>query len=161
MPKPSAASLPTDVSETCVCFHLRRSARAVTQFYDHILAPVGLKATQHTLLTVIRRTGGVSFTRLAELLGMDRTTLTRNLAPLVRDGLAKIESGSDRRVRMVRLTRQGERKLEQAEPLWATAHKRITGGLGEKTWTSLRHDLSRTIAVGLEATAETSTMRRI
>lgn len=143
-----------DASAGCVCFHLRRSARTISQFYDRMLAPAGLKATQFTLLTVVRRTGGLPFSGLAEVLGMDRTTLTRNLRPLERDGLVKIETGSDRRVRVVRLTRAGEKKQAEAEPFWARAHARMTGGIGAATWKTLRKDLSRTIAVGLEATAE-------
>lgn len=155
MPKsPSPSAALSDISTTCVCFHLRRSARAITQLYDHILAPSGLRATQYTLLTVVRKTGGLPFSSLAEVLGMDRTTLSRNLGPLERDGLVRIETGVDRRVRLVKLTRLGERKHEAAEPLWARAHSRVTGGIGEKTWKILRQDLSRTIAVGLEAIAE-------
>jgi DNA-binding MarR family transcriptional regulator len=143
-----------DASTTCVCFHLRRSARTITQFYDRVLAPAGLKATQFTLLNLVRRAGGLPFSSLAAVLGMDRTTLTRNLRPLERDGLVKIEPGADRRVKVVRLTRAGEKKHADAEPLWAGAHARISQGIGEATWKSLRKDLSRTIAVGLEATAE-------
>lgn len=143
-----------DVSAGCVCFHLRRSARTISQFYDRILAPSGLRTTQFSLLTAVRRTGGLPFTRLAEILGMDRTTLTRNLRPLEREGLLKVAVGSDRRVRLVKLTPAGGRKLKLAEPLWARAHTRITEGIGEKSWQELRRDLSRTIAVGLEATAE-------
>jgi DNA-binding MarR family transcriptional regulator len=150
-PKPPSLA---EASSGCVCFHLRRSARTITQFYDRMLAPTGLKATQFTLLTVVRRSGGLPFSALADVLGMDRTTLTRNLRPLERDGLVKIEVGSDRRVRLVRLTRVGERKQTEAEPLWAQAHARITSGIGQETWKQLRQDLSRTIAVGLTATAE-------
>jgi DNA-binding MarR family transcriptional regulator len=144
----------SDASAGCVCFHLRRSARTITQFYDHTLAPSGLRATQFTLMTVVRRTGGLPFSSLADVLGMDRTTLTRNLRPLEREGLVKIVSGSDRRVRLVRLTRLGERKQAEAQSLWAKAHARVTEGIGEKTWKTLQKDLSRTIAVSLEATAE-------
>jgi DNA-binding MarR family transcriptional regulator len=144
----------SDASAGCVCFHLRRSARTVTQFYDRTLAPSGLRATQFTLMTVVRRTGGLPFSSLADVLGMDRTTLTRNLRPLEREGLVKIISGSDRRVRLVNLTRLGERKQAEAEPLWARAHARVTEGIGEKTWRALQKELSRTIAVSLEATAE-------
>ena len=152
-----ADSFPPSLAEAsagCVCFHLRRSARTITQFYDRVLASSGLRATQFTLLTIIRRTGGLPFSSLAEVLGMDRTTLTRNVRPLERDGLIKIERGTDRRVRVVRLTPAGERKQAEAEPLWALAHGRITSGIGPGTWKALRQDLSRTISVGLEATAE-------
>jgi DNA-binding MarR family transcriptional regulator len=105
-------------------------------------------------MTVVRRTGGLPFSSLADVLGMDRTTLTRNLRPLEREGLVKIISGSDRRVRLVSLTRLGERKQAEAEPLWARAHARVTEGIGEKTWRALQKELGRTIAVSLEATAE-------
>jgi DNA-binding MarR family transcriptional regulator len=152
-PPANPASL-SDASAGCVCSHLRRSARAVTQFYDRTLAPTGLRATQFTLMTVVRRTGGFPFSSLADVLGMDRTTLTRNLRPLEREGLVKIVPGSDRRVRLVRLTSLGERKHAEAEPLWAKAQGRVTEGIGEKTWRTLQKDLSRTIAVSLEATAE-------
>jgi DNA-binding MarR family transcriptional regulator len=155
MTRPAANPISlSDASAGCVCFHLRRSARTVTQFYDHTLAPSGLRATQFTLMTVIRRTGGLPFSSLAEVLGMDRTTLTRNLRPLEREGLVKVAPGSDRRVRLVRLTRLGERKQAEAQPLWAKAHARVTEGIGEKTWRALQKELSRTIAVSLEATAE-------
>jgi DNA-binding MarR family transcriptional regulator len=152
-----ASPNPTSLAEAsagCVCFHLRRSARIISQFYDQVLAPSGLKATQFTLLTLVRRTGGLPLSRLADALGMDRTTLTRNLRPLERDGLVRIEPGADRRVRVVKLTREGERKQAGAEPLWARAHARMTGGIGQATWKTLRKDLSRTIAVGLKAAAE-------
>ena len=150
-PAPSALS---DASAECVCFHLRRSARAITQFYDRILAPTGIRATQFSLLSVVDRAGGLPFSTLAEALGMDRTTLTRNLRPLERDSLVRTERGTDRRMRLVKLTSAGERRLREADPLWAKAHARITEGIGLKTWSNLRQDLSRTIAVGLEATAE-------
>jgi len=150
-PTPSAL---VNASAGCVCFHLRRSARVVTQLYDRMLAPAGLHATQFTLLTMIPRAGGLSFSRLADVLGMDRTTLTRNLRPLQRDGLVRIEPGADRRVRLVRLTGQGERKQIEAEPIWARAHAVMTDGIGQKTWKELQKDLSRTIAVGLQATAK-------
>lgn len=140
-----------NASASCVCFHLRKTARTITQLYDRILAPTGLRGTQFTLLRLIGRTGGLSFSLLAEILGMDRTTLTRNLRPLEREKLVRTVPGADRRVRIVSLTTRGERKVAEAEPLWATAHGRVTDALGSETWARLQRDLSRTIAVGLEA----------
>ena len=151
---PSASTTLADISAGCVCFHLRKSARTITQFYDHTLAPSGLRATQFTLLRVISRTGGLPFSALADVLGMERTTLTRNLRPLERDKLVRTVPGADRRVRLVSLTPKGERKLAEAEPLWAQAHARVTGGLGAETWATLQRGLSRTIAVGLAAAGE-------
>ena len=151
---PAAPATLADISAGCVCFHLRKSARTITQFYDHTLAPSGLRATQFTLLRVISRTGGLPFSALADVLGMERTTLTRNLRPLERDKLVRTVPGADRRVRLVSLTPKGERKLANAEPLWARAHARITGGLGAETWATLQRGLSHTIAVGLAAAGE-------
>ena len=154
---PSAAGLPAgldDISTECVCFHLRKTARTITQVYDRALAPTGLRATQFTLLHVISRTGGLPFAALADVLGLERTTLTRNLRPLERDKLVRTFPGADRRVRLVSLTPKGERKLVEAEPLWAQAHARITGDLGADAWATLQRGLSRTIAVGLAAAGE-------
>ena len=143
-----------DISTECVCFHLRKTARTITQVYDHALAPTGLRATQFTLLRVISRTGGLPFAALADVLGLERTTLTRNLRPLERDKLVRTFPGADRRVRLVSLTPKGERKLAEAEPVWAATHADITGRLGDGTWTQLQRNLSRTIAVGLAAAGD-------
>ena len=143
-----------DISTECVCFHLRKTARTITQVYDHALAPTGLRATQFTLLRVISRTGGLPFAALADVLGLERTTLTRNLRPLERDKLVRTFPGADRRVRLVSLTPKGERKLAEAEPVWAATHADITGRMGEGTWTQLQRNLSRTIAVGLAAAGD-------
>ena len=154
MPDALRTSIPSalaNVSAECVCFHLRKTARTITQLYDHTLAPSGLRGTQFTLLRLIGRTGGLSFSALAEVLGMDRTTLTRNFRPLERDKLIRTVPGADRRVRLVSLTPRGARKLAEAEPLWAAAHARVTEGLGPETWSRLQRDLSHTIAVGRTA----------
>jgi DNA-binding MarR family transcriptional regulator len=154
---PSAAAGPAalaDISAECVCFHLRKTARTITQVYDHALAPTGLRITQFTLLRVIARTGGLPFASLADVLGMDRTTLTRNLRPLERDKLVRTFPGADRRVRLVSLTPKGERKLAEGEPVWAATHADVTGRLGDGTWTQLQRNLSRTIAVGLAAAGD-------
>jgi len=154
---PSAGAGPAgldDISTECVCFHLRKTARTITQVYDRALATTGLRATQFTLLRVISRTGGLPFAALADVLGLERTTLTRNLRPLERDKLVRTFPGADRRVRLVSLTPKGERKLAEAEPVWAATHADITGRLGDGTWTQLQRNLSRTIAVGLAAAGD-------
>ncbi|HTC23057.1 MAG TPA: MarR family winged helix-turn-helix transcriptional regulator [Gemmatimonadales bacterium] len=153
MPSTLEPAALADISAECVCFHLRKTARTITQAYDHALAPTGLRATQFTLLRVVSRTGGLPFAALADVLGMERTTLTRNLKVLERDKLVRTVPGADRRVRLVSLTPKGQRKLADAEPIWAAAHADITGRLGEDTWAELRRNLSRTITVGLAAGA--------
>ena len=135
-------------STTCVCFHLRRAARAVTQTYERALAPSGLLPGQFSVLTVLHRFGPQPLSVLADLMGMDRTTLTRNLRPLERDGLVRIKAGDkeDQRIRRVGLTASGERKWQEAEPLWAQVHRAMVEGLGPEGWPALRDQLSSAIA---------------
>jgi len=112
---------------------LRRAARRVTQVYDHALASSGLKTTQFSLLAVLSRedaTEGVAIIRLAEKLGMDRTTLTRNLAVVERNGLVTVRTGDDPRSRLVVLTKAGRSALESAAPLWAKAQAEMAGKIG-------------------------------
>ena len=101
---------------------MRRSTRQVTQFYDDALRRSGLRITQFTLLASVAELGTTSQLPLAERMGMDRTTLTRNLALLERDGLLETKQGrGDRRERIVSLTKAGRRALAKAMPLWETA----------------------------------------
>ena len=118
----------------CTCANLRKAARVVTQAYDSALQPVGLKATQLTVLATLANRGDMPVTRLAEALVMDRTTLTRNLKPLERQGLVRIEQEADQRVRKVNLTAMGARVQTQI-------HKK----LGQDKWSSFLNDLSATI----------------
>ncbi len=84
---------------SCACFNLRKVTRAVTQLYDELLRPAGLRVTQFSLLVAVRMAGPVGVTRLVELTVMDRTTLTRNLELLQKQGLIEVASGEDRRTR--------------------------------------------------------------
>ena len=150
MPKPASDPL-DEIAAACACFNVRRAARAVTQLYDRVLAPSGLRATQVTLLVALARRGALPFTRLADILGMDRTTLTRNLTPLKRDGLLTLGPGPDRRVKLASITAKGRKQLEQAIPLWQRAQRQITGGLGAGRWDAIRRDLHRVTALSGDA----------
>jgi DNA-binding MarR family transcriptional regulator len=140
-------SVLVEISGHCACFNVRRAARAITQHYDRVLAPSGLRATQFTLLVALGRAGAIPFTRLADVLGMDRTTLTRNLSPLERDGLLTIRPGPDRRVKLVTITEKGREVLTRAIPLWQDAQRRITAGLGAGRWDGIRRELQAIAAL--------------
>ncbi len=135
-----------DVTEptNCTCFGLRKAARAVTQMYDQALKPSGLRATQLTLLIVAERAGPRGVGELAELLVMDRTTLTRNLKPLLDRGLLKSVEGADRRRRPVAITAKGRAAVAQALPYWREAQLRMAGSLGRARWRRLLGDLRDT-----------------
>jgi DNA-binding MarR family transcriptional regulator len=136
-----------EAGRRCACFNLRKATRAVTSLYDEVLRPTGLRATQFTLLMITKGFGSVSVTRLAEEAVMDRTTLTRNLGPLEKQGLIRVEEGQDRRVRKVTLTPRGHDTLVEAVPLWQVAQTQITKGLGEERLRQLLSNLDATVAV--------------
>lgn len=132
-----------EVAKHCAGFSVRRAARAVANLYDEVLAPCGLKGTQFTLLNAIAVAGRPTITRLAELLLMDRTTLTRNLKPLAQQGLVRITGGEDRRAKDLMLTPEGVKTIRRALPLWQKAQHTVETRLGQKRLTRLRNDLRK------------------
>ncbi len=129
----------------CVCYNLRKAARAVTQLYDEMLRPTGLRGTQYTLLTALRNLGSAAISELAERTVTDRTTLTRNLRLLEERGLIRIEPGEDRRVREARLTDAGREALAEAYPYWRRAQDRMAESLTVTRMRRLLSDLSETV----------------
>ena len=129
----------------CACFNLRKAARAVTQLYDDALRPAGILATQLPLLIATGRLERVTISQLAEAMVMDRTTLTRNLRPLERDGLVRTKPGKDRRVREISLTTKGRKVLLKAYPLWRQAQATVARSLGDKRMKHLIAELTATV----------------
>jgi DNA-binding MarR family transcriptional regulator len=125
----------------CVGFNIRRATRLVTQFYDKMLAPSGLRSTQYSLLNVLSLMDAPCMNDLALILAMDRTTLTRNLHPLLEQGLVKIAAGSDRRARLIQLTSKGRNVLSNATPYWEQAQVHITEQLGASNWDKIMGEL--------------------
>ena len=136
----------SEIGETCACFNLRKSARLVTQIYDHKLRPAGIRATQFTILVAIQANAPIAIQALARVMVMDRTTLARNLKPLVRRGLLVIMPGRDRRVRLVRLTAKGQKVLSRALPLWKAAQAEFRHKLGPANLDAMLDVLSQAIA---------------
>ncbi len=130
----------------CTCANLRKAARAVTQVYDQALRPTGLKVTQFTLLATLSNRGDLPLSRLAAALVMDRTTLTRNLKPLVGKGLVRIVQDEDLRVRRISLTDAGGNCLSRALPNWRQAQSRLVEALGHARWSGFLDDLTETVA---------------
>lgn len=131
----------------CVCFNLRKAARAVTQLYDDKLRPTGLRATQLSVLAVTEKLGPLTVSRLAEVTVTDRTTLTRNLKLLEEQGLVRITPGADRRERQVSLTERGRRALTEGYPLWKEVQSEVAKGLGLDRMERLLADLSAAVAL--------------
>ena len=134
------------IAATCAGFNLRRASRAVTQHFDHALAPVGLRTTQFTLLGALAIAGPVSTNELAMGLVMDRTTLTRNLRLLRDAGLVETHPGrSGREVRFA-LSDEGRDALARAIPVWREAQGSIVTAYGEQRWPTMVAELGRLVS---------------
>ena len=115
----------------CTCFRLRSLTRRVTRLYDQVLAPSGLTVTQYSLLAhALRQDAAPTVSELAQQLFTDRTTLTRNLKPLVDAGLVNVGDGADARSKAVRVTARGRSAFQAARPLWKEAQARLRAQAG-------------------------------
>ena len=144
--QPHAAQL-AEIEESCARLNVRKAARAVTQLFDEVLQPTGLRSTQFPLLVAVALRGEAPVTQLAEELVMDRTTLARNLKPLESQGLLTIEAGTDRRRHLVRLTERGREALARALPYWEHAQHQVVTRLGHEQWHALRASLQATMTL--------------
>ncbi len=112
--------------QDCFCFAARRAARSITQYYDHQLRGSGLRATQFTLLSFLIVAGRCSVNVAAEYLGVERTTLTRNLQPLLALDYVSVESADDRRVKLIAITPRGREAAAVTLPLWRKAQRAMS-----------------------------------
>ena len=146
MPK----ELDFSVRKNCVCFNLRRVARVVTQFFDAEMRRHGIRSTQGSLLAALHSTGTSTMAELSEILGMERTTLLRNIRPLQRDGLVSVEGGGQGGFVELSLTAKGRKQIEKLTPAWESAQKAAVRVLGEERWSALLADLDK-VASGLKS----------
>ena len=131
-----------EMSETaCMSAALRRTANLVTRVYNAYLAPSGLEVTQYSILRKIQSGKAGSASELAELVGVERSTLARNLERLVSAGLVSTLTGEGRRVRH-ELTPAGEQKIDAALPLWREAQQALVSGLPEGKAPTLHEELA-------------------
>lgn len=128
--------------ENCVCFNLRWVTRAVTQFFDAELRRHGIRPTQCSILAAVVSKNSWTMADLSDVLGMDRTTLIRNLRPLQRDGLVLTEAGAGGRVE-VSITALGRKKVDETHPAWLAAQQAVVDTLGAGRWSSILADLDK------------------
>jgi len=145
----------------CVCNTLRMVTRAVTQLYDDVLRPSGLRVTQFSILASITRMGEANLKQLEDTLAIDQTTLTRSLNLLERDGVIERASHPDGRIKAMRLTSKGRRALEVARPLWAQAQDKILRELGTKAWADAQRRLTHLLHVAVKKRRAGRNRRRV
>lgn len=129
--------------ENCLCFNLRRASRAVTQFFDAELRRHGIRPTQTPILTALAAKSNWSMEELSDVLGMQRTTLVRNLRPLQREGLIHIAGGGRGSRVALSITAKGKKELEKFTPAWRSVQRALVQTLGQARWSSVLSDLKR------------------
>lgn len=118
------------IASQCLCINLRRAARGVSRYYDGALDGFGINVAQYSLLCNLQRLDQPSISTLAEAMGLDRSTLGRNLRVLEGEGLVRMDEGEDQRNRIVQLTPAGHERLAAALPAWEAAQQLLIDKLG-------------------------------
>lgn len=116
----------------CNCINLRRASQAITEFYDEVLAPSGLKTTQFSLLIHIIRLGPLNMSELANAIRLDRTTLARNVKVLEAHEFISITTGKDSRTRQLNISEKGQKAVEGAAQYWTEAQGFLKEYLGQE-----------------------------
>lgn len=130
------------ILENCTCMHIRRSSRAVTQYYDAVLAPAGISSTQLTLLATISLGQSQSLKQVADRIGMTPSSLTHMLKPMFEQDLVENETASNKKSKHLVLTDRGMRTLRLAAPLWEHAQEQLLAKIGESDWQDLIQKLA-------------------
>jgi DNA-binding MarR family transcriptional regulator len=114
----------------CFCLASRQAARKITRLYDSHMQEAGVRITPFTILSQLMLRGEMPIGKLAGILGMERTTLTRNLAPLEQQNWITIKPGDDPRARMISITAQGRGIVRRSFPVWSKAQAHVAKLLG-------------------------------
>jgi len=134
----------------CLCGSFRRASRGLTQHYEQALRPLGLRASQFTILQALSLAGEVSQGQLGQILAMDSTTLTRTLEIMRRHGWIAERPGRDRRERRLRLAKSGEIQLNRALPVWEKVQSHLQHELGDKAWNYLLRATTKLTAIATD-----------
>ena len=126
---------------SCANLNIRRASRQIGQFFDEQMRESQVRPTQFSLLAMINSLGPASVTEIADALGMERTTLTRNLKLLERDRLVEQTRGEDARVHLYSLSQLGREGLSESRPHWEASQSKFLSRFGEQRWNALRDEL--------------------
>jgi DNA-binding MarR family transcriptional regulator len=131
----------------CVCYEFRKTARFVINYYDTALKDADLKSNQFIILVSVAYLESPNFKKLAEFVGIDQSTLARNLNTVEKQKLVSVKAGKNRREKLISLTKKGERKLVSSFPLWRKAQGRIVDGLGTENWKNIQRELTDVVSI--------------
>lgn len=139
-----------DAARVCACFNLRKASRAVSKLFDDTLQPIGLRSTQFVTLLAIHVNEPIGLSALAREMVADRSTLTRNLNVLEREGMLK-QKPARGRAHLYALTDKGRRVLIEGIPLWEKAQTRFVDQLGQKNWSGMLGGLEAAVNAAKQA----------
>ncbi|GAB5482974.1 MAG: oxidation-sensing regulator MosR [Parasphingorhabdus sp.] len=131
----------TSDPSACANMNIRRAARQIGQFFDDRMSGADIRATQFSLLVLVGRHAPAPISHIAEAIKMERTTLTRNLHVLERQGMVEAQAGTDARMRLYSLTEQGKKAVQDTQSLWSEAQSDFLSRFGERRWEALRAEL--------------------
>ncbi len=143
--RPSEVEKYKNAAIMCACNSFRKASRAVTQLFDQMLEPSGLRSTQLVILLEIVAAQTSTVPQLARRLIMDRSTLQRNIQPLIKRGMIKVNAGKARRSQVLSLTPLGLKVVGDAVPLWNKAQTLFVRQMGQKKWNLLRENLAAAV----------------
>lgn len=129
--------------ENCTCFNLRRVTRVITQCFDAEFRRYGIRITQTPILNALKARTGWSMAEMSDFLGMERTTLLRNLRPLHREGLIEINGAKRGGQVELAITKKGRTTVTKLLPAWRSAQEKVVALLGEKRWSTILSDLGQ------------------
>ncbi|MEU1618883.1 MarR family winged helix-turn-helix transcriptional regulator [Streptomyces sp. NPDC005722] len=142
-------------ADLCNNLALRKASRYLGATYDRALAPLGLRATQFSILQQLSIHEEMTITALADVIAMDRTTMASNLKPLAREGLVTVEpSPTDRRARVVAVTPDGLARMKAAIPRWEGVQAAFEEKFGAENAAQLRAFLNAVLDTGFDPWAE-------
>ncbi len=136
--------------QNCTCFNIRRTARVITQFFDAEVRRHGMRPTQTPILGALQAKSGWGMAELSDWLGMERTTLLRNLRPLQRDGFVLAKGGGRGGHVELEITAKGRKALAETFPAWRSAQDKVVATLGKERWSAIIDDLEH-VATQLKA----------
>ena len=140
-----------EMARNCACFNFRKASRSVTQLFDLVLAPTGLRSTQLVILITGELLGPSSIARVARELVMDRSTLTRNLKPLLNTGLLAFSRSANAKQKSVAVTAAGREALLSALPYWEKAQRQLVARAGTEHWGDLMTELANIVEASRSA----------
>ncbi len=126
-----------DIAQNCMFTKLRQVSRYVTNIYTKEMKEVGLTPVQSSMMTAIKILGNSNINALSEALNMDRTTINRNLKPMIRNEIVSVGEGEDKRVKSVSLTKKGEDIYERGYIRWNKAQRELEDKIGKDCWNNM------------------------